>query len=75
MPPAMMSNAQRLMNWMNMPTPGGVPGFSSQSSMDFIRYLLEVLFQVVEPDLFLVELVDLPASCSEIRDELAMLPH
>jgi hypothetical protein len=50
-------------------------GFSSQSSKDFIRYLLEVLFQVVEPNLFLVELVDLSASRSEIRDELAMLPN
>lgn len=50
-------------------------GFSSQSSKDFIRYLLEVLFQVIQPDLLLVELVNLTASCSEIRNELAMLPN
>lgn len=55
--------------------PRGVQGRSSQSSMDFIRYLLEVVLQVVEPGLFLVELVNLPASCSQIRNELAMLPN
>ena len=42
--------------------------------MNFMGYLLEVLFQVVEPDLLLVELVDLSASCTEIREKLAMLP-
>lgn len=40
-----------------------------------MRYLLEVLFQVIQPDLLQVELVDLSASCAKIRDELAMLPH
>lgn len=40
-----------------------------------MRYLLEVLFQVIQPDLLLVELVNLTASCSEIRNELAMLPN
>lgn len=75
MPPAMMTNAQMLMNWINRPTSGGVAGFLSQSSMDFMRYLLKILLEVIEPDLFLVELVDLPASYAEIREELAMLPN
>lgn len=54
---------------------GGVGGESAQSSKNFICYLLEVLFQVIQPDLLLVELVDLTTSRSEIRNELAMLPN
>lgn len=63
------------MIWTRNPAPAGEQGSLSQSSMDFIRYLLEVVLQVVEPGLFLVKLVDLPASCTEIREKLAMLPN